>query len=1042
MSHGDDANTKVPEVYTSLFALPRIVGREKELNKVIEALQGDDPPRMICVPGEGGIGKTRFLRELIKRLREGEEGGAYYVAANEVDLYQTTTHTRNGLADALYQASPFLEETRVKELMEEMQGLWAAGVAGQSAELRKEHLELFEKILAAACEERPVILFLDTAERWVYTWMDPENTSQKRFADAWEWLRDLLKRQNNLYIIIAGRPETATGKKAAEELKDDIKKEIPKLSVLEVTLGPLDENGVLEYFEVIQQIAEEHLNDPDTRKRKDAERIAAQLDAFSDEFKKKIAEWAEGNPIRLSLIIDYLRMGGSAPELKKIMTSGSSGKWHQAFFKYMENHPDKEIRNQFTIIKAMAQLPKGATLELLAALTGYSGKRLNEYLKKIESYTFIKKRATSLGDVHYFLHDELYFLLNDILKESEAELEENLNKIDDYYKDHIRCFLQEFSNEFRHAEEEGETWCPSSESMIEHYLERNNWLTERVYYDLKRDIFAGLRQRYRYTRHADLAGNVALDLALESEVLNFFDEPGAPSIPPEVKKTIDGMMAMRPVVRAWVEEKFDDVQKKADKLRQNQKFISNPHNLAILNIWEAYAKIITGKDLKDAQDLLNEAIIKTKECENKALVKEDFDTWRCKAILAFALRVLAYMQDNQGKLQEAIDNYRRAVKLWREVNLLVEVATTTRDLAYNLGRLGYFPEAEDMALNAIKLYRQLGVPGQVGLSLSALSSIYIAQRHYYLAADMANRALNIARCINFDRGIGLAYLALSEATRRKAGSSHILSQQEKFELLEDAESYARKSNKYLAKLHDKWYQIKSLIEFGCVIRDMIRFCKDCSERHIRNYYYESKRLLLKALSEAKAHNYRPLMADAIVNLAWLGFYVEDKGLIQKAEEMFRQEFPDWWQNGDAANPPKDKKKVASQEKFIWQQLGKLHVMKGARMYRKAMDEQDKLKRKKKESLSEELKKSLRDMGKLYARALEYSTVLGDNYGTLLSGKQYIFDQLKTFEAPELVEVCKGVREAEKDMNLVNKSAMRKFLEDRSLWYKEEEHVQG
>ncbi len=1045
--HGDTIQRENEGGFTSLYALPRVVGREKELNQILQMFRNWNPPRVFFISGEGGIGKTRVVREALKRLREtlGAKGLAY-VAEREVDLYLTTTHTSNGLADALYRAAPFLQEKRVEELMEEMWGLWAAGVAGQSAERRKEHLELFERVLGEACQEKPVIFALDTAERWVYTWMgEPE---QRHFVGAWEWLKQLLKNQKNLYFIIAGRPESPSGRDASRALWEDLQGDFPEPLSYKMELKPLNEAGVQAYFQAILQIAEEHLKDPDPKRRADAGRIVRLLSNLPSQLVGRIAHWSEGNPIRLSLIIDYLLMGGTIAQLETVIASGHSEAWHVAFFEHLANHPDGAVRAQFDTIRTLAWLPKGADPTLLARVIGCNEEEAQQRLLAIEPYTFTKKHRHVSGGVRYFLHDELYFLLNEVLESNQdPTFEEQMDAVDAYYSQHVRCLLEELSQEFLPAEEEGTERCPPRERLSEYYLLRHAWMTERIYYDLKRDKERGLRQRYRYTRHADLAGDVALDMALEAEMLNFFDEPGAPSITDDLKRTVAGIVAMRPVVRAWVEGRYDAVTEVAEKLREDKNLMADLNNCAILDVWEAYARIMLGRDLKKAHGLLDHAIGETSQCAKERLAGDGLVLWRCKAILAFALRVKAYLLDNQGDLDRAIKHYRDSVKLWREVNLLAEVATTTRDLAYNLGRVGRFPEAEDLGLNGLNLFRQLGAPGQVGLTLSALAMIEIEQRHYRDAMYLARRALHIAQCIRFTRGEGLAALALSEAIRRLVGTSHVLSYEEKFDDLLRANTLAQRSLDAMTESKDRWYRIKALIELGCVIRDKIRLCRqmtqeelchpiqlprECDPSRLSRYAMESKYSLMEAEREALEYGYPPLAADAIANLAWLGFYAEDEELMERAEDLFKERFPDFWRNGTVADPPKEGRQIVSQEKLIWQQLGKLYVMKGAQVYR----EFEKIREPDKKILEDHVRETLREIGRLYTRALAYSQVRGENYGALLVGKQFIFDQLKKLTTTELHEICQGVQEAEEEMG-IKKSAMREFLKGRSLWYCEE-----
>ncbi len=1021
-----DITSGLTSHFTSMFALPYVVGRDEELETIKKAFEAESPPRAFFILGEGGVGKTRLLRAALKVLRE-ELWEDAYVAEREVDLYHTFTHTPYGLADALYQAASFLAETRLQEVMAQLQGLWAAGVAGESAKLREEHLALFEYMLAKACEDRPVIFALDTAERWVYTWMG-EKFPLQHVADAWDWLGDLMAKYDNLYFIISGRP-------SAETLWEDLASR--QVTRERLDLGPLNEDGVLAYFDAIREIAREYLDDKDENKRRDAERILHQLDNdnFPEEERRNIATWTGGRPIRLSLVIDFLLMGGSIEEILRIQSSTDPRDWEAIYFEYLANrHPVI-----FDTIQALARLPKGATPELLARIMECEEHEAKERLEAVERYTFTKKLITPRDEVRYFHHDELYNLLSDILHEDPGEQARVAEILERYYKDRIKALQKEITHAFFQVEEVGDIWCPDREEMGEHYLTRHALMTEDIYYVLRNDVERGLRSHFRYTRNADLTGDVALDLALQAEMLNFFNEPGAPKVDENLQKTIYGMLAMRPVVRAWVEEQYAKVIELAEKLRSEKQFIDDKQNCAILDVWEAYAHIMIGENLDQAAKLLAHAIDETQSFEKRD-IQGNFTIWRGKAILAFALRVQGYLRDNQGQLDDAIRDYRRAVKLWREVNLLMEVATTTKDLAFNLGRIGRYAEAEDLANYALEIYRQLGAPGLNALSLSAFAMIYTEERHYQAAREMAQRALNINKCIQFTRGLGLAALAVSEATRLHAATSSLLSDADRFQRLQLAQRFAQQALEKLEQVNDRWYRIKALIEIGCVLRDKVRYCCpephrrpcECDTRRVMQFGRESEKWLTMAVQEAEASGaYRVLLADALVNIAWLGYYAHNEELIRKAETSFLEKFAEFF-HSDAGVPNLSDSDIVTgaENKSIWQFIGKLHVMKGALAYRKY------------ETTGAE--EALEETGRLYTQALQYSTVRGDNYGALLVGKQFIFNQLKTLNVPQLKSVSRGVKHAEQEFGWHNEqgqgsSVMRQFLEDRSLWYEEDEN---
>ena len=59
----------ITETLTGAFATTELVGREKELGTVLGRIQDtkNTRPCIIFIEGLGGIGKTRFLKEIIER---------------------------------------------------------------------------------------------------------------------------------------------------------------------------------------------------------------------------------------------------------------------------------------------------------------------------------------------------------------------------------------------------------------------------------------------------------------------------------------------------------------------------------------------------------------------------------------------------------------------------------------------------------------------------------------------------------------------------------------------------------------------------------------------------------------------------------------------------------------------------------------------------------------------------------------------------------------------------------------------------------------
>ncbi len=54
------------ETYTSVRATPELVGREKELEQIENAIRDTEHSYIIYITGQGGIGKTRLVKHVLE----------------------------------------------------------------------------------------------------------------------------------------------------------------------------------------------------------------------------------------------------------------------------------------------------------------------------------------------------------------------------------------------------------------------------------------------------------------------------------------------------------------------------------------------------------------------------------------------------------------------------------------------------------------------------------------------------------------------------------------------------------------------------------------------------------------------------------------------------------------------------------------------------------------------------------------------------------------------------------------------------------------
>ncbi len=978
--------------FTGWYALPELVGRRDYIERAIAALTRDGK-RVVFLLGEGGIGKTRVLQTIIDELKQKPGAGAINLVDREVDLYQTEVHTTNGLADALYQASPFLRDDALAQMYDELVQQWVTGVGAGSAQLRRKHLDLFAKLLTTACQERPTVLALDTAERLMYGRPSLPAYLHRQVAGAWEWLLTLLTRNPNLRLLIAGRPE-------AGPLCDELVRRLDSDQVICLELGPLSPEEGLAYFDAVAKLAQAHQD------------IALQraLNALDANRRRQAVAWAEGVPIRLALMIDHLSLGFALPD-----NPDDAGSWGAYFFKQLQTSP------YWDLIEALGRLPKGADVELLARLLDYQGEAqkqaLQTQLQTVRKFTFVKVRTVpGLGE-RYFLHDEMYRLLQQAVFNRPGDRVRAgriYQTVVSYYEEQEKAWRQKLEALFEPVED-GQTEKVDKATLSELYRRQIALHAADVYYSLHQDSTKGFQRRYRYTRDADLSGNVALDYALQAELLLFIGEQNGEALAADADW--EGALMMRPVVRAWVEEEYERALDEASRLRQEaQEALQDDLNAAILNTWEAYALIYLSRDLDKAEVMLGEAIDRAaRHCQDE----DSLRAWRAKAILAFAHRVRGYLYDGQERLDEAHQDYKRAAPLWREINLQIESATTLKDYAYSLGLKGAFEQARRFVQDALEMYRRLASIGNVGLALNALALIRMMDGDYQEAIESSRRALRLGQAIGSRRLQGLAAVALAEAMRRSVGPGTLPALSEKIRVLEEALAYAQQALEQFKQTGEQIYLIQSLIEKGCNRRNLVHICVEhpvCQPEDINRYKQESANDLREAAQKAEAIGHTALQLDALVNLGWLGYFAQDDTLVAEATQAVRQAAAALYPDPAAEHP-----QVTAQNRHLgsqWEQMAKHYTMRGGQVFRAFQ------KTKEKDRLSE--------AGRFWTYSIFFNAQKGENFDNFRRAKNFIYQRLRSLNDEELGYVISGVKQAEIEIGQ-NGSGMRAFMKESFLW---------
>jgi hypothetical protein len=319
----------------------------------------------------------------------------------------------------------------------------------------------------------------------------------------------------------------------------------------------------------------------------------------------------------------------------------------------------------------------------------------------------------------------------------------------------------------------------------------------------------------------------------------------------------------------------------------------------------------------------------------------------------------------------------------------------------------------------LRMRRKLGPRVPVALSLNTLAAIDVGEGQYPAAREKAERALAIFRAFSFQRGIGMALTTLSEAIRRQAGATVLLSDEERIKLLRQARDHAREAISLFQELGETTRQVEALIELGSACRDWVwrltisPRASDDPER----IYKESENSLEQAANLAKKHGITYLQVDALVNLLWLKYYMiepdEDVSdtnplhvLLDETEGIFPAE-------SEMEKQPQ-----------VWAQKGKLYVLKGHLDYLQLKQKREKQPK----GMSDDLRNILKKIAIDYAFGLDYSSRFALDYQGVRQAKNGVSDRLKLLNAVEMRVICDQIKTL-----YPQGSVIQNFLTNRALW---------
>lgn len=407
---------------SSLLASRQIalIGREQLIQNIL-AEANSQRPVFILLKGEGGIGKTVILRAV-------QEQAKGIRCRHILDLYHLEYQTPEGFAWAIQELLP--NEVNFGEFRNHYHQMQQARDAHDS-ETEQAAWQKAEKAwlgaLNAHLKYAPLWIFLDTLE------VLPVPAIGQESHELLNWLKRILPEiKGPLILATAGRDSEACNY-LWNHIPEHYKKQQPALRYL-------SESESLLYLQKTIEMLEP--NDPAGTRR----------------LKEYLEQWGisalyhqtNGKPLRLAIVSDILRTGGSLPASFYQPDAPKTADLDQALIEHLIHlaSPLGEI------IQTMAALRKGVDARLMSKVMQVSESEATQHLEQASSLTLVKKRPGDDINRPYFLHDEMYELFSRYHPMVESARRSLFQNLDEYYQEEIsrwRDELKEFSPlRFRH----------------------------------------------------------------------------------------------------------------------------------------------------------------------------------------------------------------------------------------------------------------------------------------------------------------------------------------------------------------------------------------------------------------------------------------------------------------------------------------------------------------------------------------------------------------------------------------------------------------
>jgi tetratricopeptide (TPR) repeat protein len=734
---------------------PSIIGRERELAAVEAALDACEyGEQVFYFEGQGGIGKTRLLLEALERSL----GRERTLATEVIDLYLTRYHQPVRIMNAIvYQLRARLPEAVAGTYFAdyEQEAIKFLAASGEHGDTEQERRASVDKVFLAdyrrLANDYRIVLLIDTLEKLHPEIGEADIFNFSKHSRLEGWLVNQIAQLPNTLTLLAGRPR------------------LKQRELLQEALGNRLKTFTIEPFTFAQTEAyiREALADGDEAA------ISADL----------LHQACGGRPVVLTIALACAQASGATtiglPAGFEDQYPNNRDQLSDAFVSLIVRDLHENALQLADLLTKAIYLRKGLRVPILEQIDRDQGRTpdteaIKRQLEEFSQYAFVKP----IGEHAVILHDELYELLFNKVGQGDAQR---------WY----RAAIHYLEQELRRARND-----PQFEQNLLLALQRIQTMkVERLFYQMSLDPRHGY-QEYRELSHSAInARKEDFDTQLQDELARFFDTD-----------TVWGRYYRNEIERQglrWDQIIYDEgirwahrqiasqgadryeraieiteqVQRHYPQLYQKHTLVRCDLETARLQA-EVYIPETTprGAEIVRNYEALTgvlEELLARRADPATGLPLTDIDLHYARFVLANAYNYWGYYERTQERLQSAIDKYKRAIYLYKQLGPEVESqhATTLNNLGFALGRQGFSDSGLECVRKALAIVSAQGLNYQIATTLNTMARLLMDINQVDAALQHVTRAHELFEQQENWRGLALCAIAEGRVRNRLALSS-------------------------------------------------------------------------------------------------------------------------------------------------------------------------------------------------------------------------------------------------------------------------------